>query len=205
MGCSNPNMSASWYALVTLISRGFFVGRVLNVLDHLQCLQSGRHDDAQTLIAALPFGNWGGIVLRPVLHGAAAQATGIGGIMVDKDWTELGGCQQTVGVTGFGGRCAAKKRSAASASDQPLSNLRYGAYKSKGVLVNMSRIMLTLSGTPSANVQVAVQSSVDVGAYVPASSIVGRHVRATIELAGLSCYVGQGERASFSSDGPAGR
>ena len=77
-------MSASWYALVTLISRGFFVGRVLNVLDHLQCLQSGRHDDAQTLIAALPFGNWGGIVLRPVLHGAAAQATGIGGITVDK-------------------------------------------------------------------------------------------------------------------------
>ena len=83
-------MSASWYALVTLISRGFFVGRVLNVLDHLQCLQSGRHDDAQTLIAALPFGNWDGIVLRPVLHGAAAQATGIGAgscrgeIMVDK-------------------------------------------------------------------------------------------------------------------------
>ena len=174
-------MSASWYALVMLISRGFFVGRVLNVLDHLQCLQSGRHDDAQTLIAALPFGNWGGIVLRPVLHGAAAQATGIGG------------------------RCAAKKRSAASASDQPLSNLRYGAYKSKGVLVNMSRIMLTLSGTPSANVQVAVQSSVDVGAYVPASSIVARTCRPTIELAGLSRYVGQGERASSSSDGPAGR
>ena len=76
---------------------------------------------------------------------------------------------------------------------------------SRRVLVNMSRIMLTLSGTPSANVQVAVQSSVDVGAYVPASSIVGRHVRPTIELAGLSRYVGQGERASFSSDGPAGR
>ena len=204
-------MSASWYALVTLLSRGFFVGRVLNVLDHLQCLQSGRHDDAQTLIAALPFGKWGGICSAPCppWRGRTGNRHW-GGIMQRRDhgredWAELGGCEQTVGVTGFGGRCAAKKRSAAYASDQPLSNLRYGAYKSKGVLVNMYRIMLTLSGTPSANVQVAVQSSVDVGAYVPASSIVARTCRPTIELAGLSRYVGQGERASFSSDGSAGR